>query len=293
MKRSLPGSVLAIAALASLVGVAQNAATAVFERAIVTAGPGPQRLAIDAPLLAGSAPFRVVRRGERFYGIGGLTDLRLVTDDGRAVPYLLIDPPTPAREWIAGRVLPVAATKKTSGFEVDLGAAHGVDMIRLDGLAAPYLKRLMLEGSGDRARWTMLAADATLFDLPDEGLRQNSLAFAAGTYRYLRVTWNDTNSARVANPSAVDARSAGLVSAAPPTTFSATIERRPSEPGLSRYRVRLPAPQLPIVALDLDVGSGTTGGRVYRQAIVSESRFAGLEAAPVELGRRDAQPCHA
>ena len=64
MKRSLPGSVLAIAALASLVGVAQNAATAVFERAIVTAGPGPQRLAIDAPLLAGSAPFRVVRRGE-------------------------------------------------------------------------------------------------------------------------------------------------------------------------------------------------------------------------------------
>jgi hypothetical protein len=121
--------------------------------------------------------------------------------------------------------------------------------------------------------------------LPDEGLRQTSLAFAAGPYRYFRVTWDDTNSARVANPATVEARSAGPVSGPAPTTFSATVERRPSEPGLSRFRVRLPAPRLPVVALDLDVGAGTTGGRVYRQASVGESRFAGLEAAPVELGR--------
>ena len=67
--------------------------------------------------------------------------------------------------------------------------------------------------------------------------------------------------------------------------MTASIERRPSEPGISRYRVRLPGAKLPIVAVDLDVGLGVAGGHVYRRAVVSESRFAGLEAAPVELGR--------
>ncbi len=67
---------------------------------VVTVGPGPQRLAIDAGLLAAGAPFRVLRRGERYYAEDGLTDLRLVTDGGRPVPHLLIQPPAPEREWI-------------------------------------------------------------------------------------------------------------------------------------------------------------------------------------------------
>ncbi len=85
MKKSVPWFVFAIVvrsrhSLAWLRPLRQRCSS---ERSSPLA-PGPQRLAIDAPLLAGSAPFRVVRRGERFYGIGGLTDLRLVTDDGRA-----------------------------------------------------------------------------------------------------------------------------------------------------------------------------------------------------------------
>ena len=48
--------------------------------------------------------------------------------------------------------------------------------------------------------------------------------------------------------------------------------------------MKLPAARLAIVALDLDVGPGASGGHVFRRAVVTESRFAGLEAAPVELG---------
>ena len=268
-----------------LVGLAQRASEQTYERRVATVGPGPQRLAIDADLVTTGAPFRVLQRGERFYADDGLTDLRLVTEGGRPVPHLLIHPPSPEREWIRGSILGVAATKKNSGFEVDLRTASAVDMIRVDGLPVPYLKRLTLEGSGDRERWTMLVAEGTLFDLPDEQLRQNALGFAAGPYRYLRVTWNDANSGRVPSPSAVGAR---RVSTAPPptaTTVSASIERRPSEPGMSRFRVRLPGARLPVVALDLDVGAGAGGGHVYRRAVVGESRFAGFEAAPVELGR--------
>jgi hypothetical protein len=283
--------VLAAAALSMmpLAGLAQRESETTYERGVVTVGPGPQRLAIDSALLAAGAPFRVLRRGEGSYAEGGLTDLRLVTEGGRPVPHLLIQPPAPEREWIRGSILSVAATKKSSGFEVDLGAASAIDMIRVEGLPVPHLKRLTLEGSGDRAHWTTLVAEGTLFDLPDEQLRQNSLGFTPGPYRYLRVTWNDTNSGRVPNPNVVVARHVSASLPPPPSSVSASIERRPSEPGLSRYRVRLPGPRLPVVALELeaglDVGLGGAGGHVYRRVVVSESRFAGLEAAPVELGR--------
>ncbi len=267
------------------VGVAQRPAEPTYEHPVVSVGPGPQRLAIDAGLLTAGAPFRVLRRGERSYAEDGLTDLRLVADGGRPVPYLLIHSSSPEREWIGGRLLNIAATKKSSGFEVDLGAPSAVDMIRVEGLPVPHLKRLTLEGSGDRERWTMLVAEGTLFDLPDEQLRQDTLGFTPGPYRYFRVTWNDANSGRVPNPSAVAARRVSIAPPPPAATLTASIERRPSEPGISRYRVRLPGTRLPIVALDLDVGSGVASGHVYRRAIVSESRFAGFEAAPVELGR--------
>jgi hypothetical protein len=252
-----------------------------FERQITTAGPGPQRLAIDSALLSAGAPFRVVRRGDGYYAEGGLNDLRLVAADGRPVPYLLVQPPPAEREWIVGRVFPIAPTRKTSGFEVDLGSAREVDMIRVGGLPAPYLKRLSLEASGNREHWVELSPEATLFDLPDERLRKDTQPFAPGPYRYLRVTWNDANSGRVPLPTLVSARLIQATPPPPPMTIEAAIEKRPSEPGRSRYRLRLPAAGLPIVALELDVAAGP----VYRSAWVSEARFSGLEAAPVELGR--------
>jgi hypothetical protein len=266
------------------VGYAQSpslSSAPTYERQIATAGPGPQRLAIDAALLAGGAPFRVVRRGDAYYAEDGLDDLRLFAADGRPVPYLLIQPPRAEREWIAGRVFPIAPTKKTSGFEVDLGSAREVDMLRVEGLPAPYLKRLSLEGSANREHWVELSPEATLFDLPDERLRKDTQPFAPGPYRYLRVTWNDANSGRVPLPTRVAARLIQATPAPPPMTIEAAIEKRPSEPGRSRYRLRLPAAGLPIVALELDVAAGP----VYRSAWVSEARFSGLEAAPVELGR--------
>ena len=275
---------LAIAGLAVLPAVllAQSSGRGfTYERQITTTGPGPQRLAIDAMLLVGGAPFRVLSRGDGYYADGGLNDLRLFAADGRPVPYLLMLPPAPERAWIPARVLAVAATRKTSGFEADLGAVSDVDVLRVEGLPAPYLKRLTLEGSGDREHWTLLAAEATLFDLPDEQLRQDALAFTPGAYRYLRVTWNDADSGRVPLPRAVFARQAAAAPSPAATTIQASLERRPSEPGRSRYRVRLPSAGLPVVALDLDVG----GSHVYRTVSVSESRFSGLEAAPVELGR--------
>ena len=52
------------------------------------------------------------------------------------------------------------------------------------------------------------------------------------------------------------------------------VERRPSEPGRSRFRITLPAARLPIVALELTVG----GGNLLRDARVLEAGLVGREA---------------
>ena len=75
--RRAPACLAILSAVAALAAQGQPSTTATYERPVVTTGGGPQRLAIDAPLLAGGAPFRVIRRGERFYAEDGLNDLRL------------------------------------------------------------------------------------------------------------------------------------------------------------------------------------------------------------------------
>jgi uncharacterized protein DUF3999 len=270
-----------LVALGAVAVSAQQAVTAPafrFERPIVTGGTGPRRLPIDVPLLAGTAPFR--RAGE------WLRDLRLYDASGSEVGYLLVGNPAPTPTYKPAILLPVASvdtpTEKTSGFEADLGEPAFIDRFRVDGMAAPFLKRLKLEASGDREHWTLLVAEGTLFDLPDERLRLVELRFRPGSYRYLRVTWDDTHSGRLSRPARA---SAGIVppnsTTTPPLTTPLVFERRPSEPGLSRFRVRLPAGHLPISKLHLDVG----GSHILRAAKVFEARLSGTELRPVMLGR--------
>jgi hypothetical protein len=269
--------------LAAGAAAQQGEGQARVERPIVTTGPGPQRLAIDVGLLARGKRFTDVRRTASGGGRaeGGLADLRIYDAQGRELPYLLLHT---AREhqWAATITLPVAATKKTSGFEADLGEARTVDAVLIEGLPAPFLKRVVLEGSGDRERWTLLEGEGTVFDLPQERLQQLTLPFAAGVYRYLRVTWDDTNSGRLPMPQQVSARVVPDDSLPHvPLIASVTIQRRPSEPGRSRYRLRLPGAGMPIAALRLDVGPG----HVFRAASVSEARLEGAHASPTVLGR--------
>lgn len=241
------------------------------ERTVTPGGRGPNRLAVDAVLLAGSA----VRSGAAL-----LSDLRLFDGTGREVPHLLLSPPRREPEWARAALLPIPATKVASGFEADLGALRRVDRLRVGGLPAPFLKRLRLEGSGDRARWTVLVAEGTLFDLPDEGLSATGISFPEGDHRWLRLVWNDARSGRVPLPARVEARLAGTGGAPEPLRESVPFERRQSEPGVSRYRLQLPAAGLPVAAIEVDVPSGN----VLREVTVLESRLSGGRLVPFRLG---------
>lgn len=254
------------------------------ERTAETVTPGPQRLEIDLPLLVGSQPFTITRSADRSIAGGGLNDLRLFNAEGVEVPYLLVAPPPGQSARVIGRILPITASDlpnaKSSGFEVDFEGINVIDAIHLDAIQGPFLKRFRLEGSGDRSRWTVLVAEGTAFNLPAEQLAHTRIEFAPGAYRYVRVTWDDTNSARVALPSTVAARMPVSATPGPILREAITIARRPSEPGRSRFRLTMPAPRLPIVALELTVG----GGHLSRDARVLESSLVGGQAQPRMIG---------
>ena len=259
-----------------------------YERPVLTGGPGPHRLPVDAALVLGGAPLAVVEGGDTrpvAFGVlarNGFRDLRFFEASGREVPYLLVWPDSDVPQWTKGAVLAIAATEKTSGFEADLGSLQVVDAINVTGIPAPFLKRVVLEGSGDRQHWTTLVAEGTLFDLPSEKLQQLRLGFRSGPYRFLRVTWDDTNSGRVSLPPAVHARRApsGRLEP-PPVVIEVPFDRRPSEPGRSRFRIRLPATALAVDGFDLHVG----GGHIFREAVVTEAHLRGGQLTPREIGR--------
>lgn len=268
---------------ACLLLLAVTANAAVVERTVTT-NVGPNRLTPDVAILAAAAPLRytVTTSGTRrvFTMTGGLEDLRFHDANGTEHPYLLIAPPTRKPEWRAATLLPIASTKTTSGFEADFGNATDVDRVRIEGIAPPFLKRLRVEGSGDRAHWTVLAPDATLFDLPDERLRNLDVPFQHGMFRYLRVTWDDRASARVTRVGAVSARvyDAGSAPAAErvPVAYRSTTGER----GKSRYRISLPGAHLPVIAIEV----AAANPNVFRNATITEPRLAGSTVQPVTLG---------
>ncbi|HEV8234885.1 MAG TPA: hypothetical protein VGP84_09840, partial [Gemmatimonadaceae bacterium] len=153
--------------------VALPAAAQRSERPVIPGGAGPNRLALDAIVLAGTQPFHVAEvaaaEGRAAVATGGASDLRLYDASNKEVQYLLVTPQVEA-QWRGARVLRVAPTKFASGFEADLESLLPIDRVRLAGLPAPFLKRARLEGSGDRSHWTLLVGEGTLFDLPNEQL---------------------------------------------------------------------------------------------------------------------------
>ena len=211
---------------------------------------------------------------------GGMGDLRLYDAAGAEVPYLLVAPKSAEPRWRSGRTLPIPSTKKSSGFELDLGSPLFVDRIRVEGIRPPFLKRFALEGSGDRSRWVVLEQEGTLFDLPEEALSNTEVWFPPGSYRYLRVTWDDTSSGKILQPPSASARLSEPQAAGPPAKVALGFSRRGSEPGVSRFKVLLPCGRCPIVALELDVAPG----HLLRRASACEARLEGEEVAPVRLG---------
>ncbi len=279
-----PCGILALAFLVAISIGAQEAPRAPrpdqfrFERQVRVTGNGPCRLEVDVPLLAGARP--IGGFGDRVPN--GLEDLRLYDADGREVPYLLVWPRATSVDRFTARVLPIQATKESSGFEADFGQPRLIERLQLEGLTPPFVKKARVEASGDRTRWTIVQ-EVSVFHLPAERVEQTSVALAPGDYRFVRVTWDDSASARLPLPSHVLGEFTNLAADTPELIVTTYVQRRPSEPGLSRYRIRLPAARLPVSALDLHVADRD----VLRDARVLEGQLQDSEVAPVTIGKAE------
>jgi len=260
-----------------------------YERTVQPAAPGPNRLALDDWAVKVGQPFSTRQMGPRedwtapgFISFAGLGDLRLFDSANREVPYLLVEARPPAYRWsvIGHDILPLVETKTSSGFEVSLAQPLVLDRLRIDGLPPRFLKRATLEGSGDREHWTALAPQATLFDLPDDQLQQLTIAFPASELRYLRVTWDDRNSGKVPPPTAVRVREAVPDAPPVPLRVALDVEKRPSEPGRSRYRLKLPAAHMPIT----DIEVIAKDANILRRARLTESVLVNDQLMPRALG---------
>lgn len=272
-------ALLASIAMAAAAAPAGDAAR--FERELRPGGIGAHRASLDTDLLVGGAPVRYEGDGEDAIPIGGLEDLRLQDAAGREVPYLLMLPASTAPAEISGRLAATPTTRTESGFEIDLGRIERVDRLSLRGLPGPFLKRFSLEGSGDRQRWIVLVDAGTVFDLPDEGLTRMRVDFRPTELRYLRWIWSDATSARAPMPLAVSARRVEDARPAAAERVPLDFERRPSEPRLSRFRVRLPGRNLPMAALEFEVAPGD----LSRPLRIQEPRLTGDLVEPVVLAR--------
>jgi hypothetical protein len=238
-------------------------------RRVLPKGAGPQRLEADLALLA---------RASR-----DLHDLRLFDAAGRECPYVLVPPSSAAPDWKGGRLLALPSSKERSGFELDLGAVLPSERLRVEGLPKPFLKRYRLEASGDRERWTEVVKDGTLFDLPEERLQFLQCDFPRGAYRYFRLVWDDRSSAKIPLPRAASVLRAAMGSAAP-LLERISFAARVSEPGASRFVLRLPGRSLPLSALRLELGGS---GPLLRGAVVNEPRLQDGRLLPRNLGRAE------
>lgn len=251
------------------VAVAQAEPAARYERPLLIEQSGPQRVAVDVPLLSGAE--------------SSLADLRFYDGAGAEVPYLVMLPTTVEPEWRAVPFRPIAGDAAHGGIELDLGAPFLVNAVRMEGIPPPFLKRCRLEGSGDRERWTVLVEEQSVFDLPTEALQWTTLEFAAGEFRYLRISWDDTAGARLPLPARALVQVPMLGAA--PLTLRVPIEvvRHEATPGSSRFQLRLPGPQLPVHEIEVTVAETT----LLRAARVTEARFNGGVIAPTVLGHAE------
>jgi hypothetical protein len=248
--------------LASAVSAPAHAQTLIppgfrYRRDVDVSRSGPHRLLVDLELLARTDPT--------------LSDLRLFDSTNKEVPYLLLKPDLEPPRWHKAKGLSVIVTdKNSSGFEADLGVPLELEQVEILGLPPPVLKQVRIEASGDHLRYTLVSERETLFDLPEESLRKMTVSIPKGTYRYLRILWDDHMTPKLPLPNGIRVRLSREGQPPEPTKATVPFEMNGNRKDVSQYRIQLPSKGLPIDAIVLE----TAQAQILRQTRVTEARVA-------------------
>ena len=215
----------------------QDAARAAWRyRRPVVMPPG----AVDGRFVAVAVPPDVAEHSQP-----GLADLRIVSDDGREVPYVLdVDVPRTAERRRSGRLVETQSERKRmSAWVVDFETAAPFDRLELDIDGSDFSKRLDLETSLDGRQWTRVGEATWVFDQAWRGRRIHDTALEQDTpltARYVRITVDDWRSTPVTLRGVTAVLTSHLGGRR--WTRDASLVRLDTPPGQpSRYRVDIPA----------------------------------------------------
>lgn len=226
-----------------LLGAASAAPLFRFSRPIETL-PGWSRLEIPEDVLDVSRP--------------GLPDLRILDEGGGELPYAFEPQGGGTITRFLLQDVESAPGRETTAL-VDRGAKPPLaQSVSLEIEAEDFLKPVAVEASDDRQSWKQIAL-GSLFSAG--GVRWTTLRFPANDRRYLRIRLDDRNG-RPVQLLAAWIEAAGAP-ARPREIPLKVLAAQASPNGLSRFDASLPAANLGITALRLEVSEPAYWRRVH------------------------------
>jgi hypothetical protein len=210
-----------------------------------------------------------------------LRDVRLVSRDGRDVPYVVdrLDERVLGLVWNGRLVDTQSERRKQTVWVVDLYEPRTFDRVDLEVSGQDFAKRVKVEVSDDRTSWRLLRADAGVFDRPwGERIRQTEISIEEGaTARYLRLTADDARSKPIEVRGARALGIRRLPGAA--VRRAVAIEKTTAPQGKSRHRLDV-EPGFPVDAVEISADEPAFARRVR----LIDVRMIGGRAEETTLG---------
>ena len=126
----------------------------------------------------------------------GLEDLRVSDSAGNEVPYLIQRPAPVGRVSRNAKSFKATLATGATVVVIETGLTQALSGATLETPASPFLKAVKVEGSADGATWSELAQGVPVFRMAN-GAEQRDIAFAQGSWAFLRFTLDDRRTAAI------------------------------------------------------------------------------------------------
>ena len=224
------------------------------EQSFTVASSGMVKLSLPADTLDASRP--------------GMEDLRLYTDEGAEVPYL-IERPRPATKLVQGpRTFQMTLISQATILTMQSGLTQAIDGLILETPAREFIKSVKVESSTDGNRWQSLTDGSPVYRQPG-GIQRLFISVPPAVYPWLRVIVDDQRSAPV--PMTGARLETAAAESAPDLPVPVAIAERHENPGETRLTLQLGAAHLPLTEIELS----TDEPLFSRQAQLAAQRVSG------------------
>ncbi len=176
-------------------------------------------------------------------------DLRLADPQGREIPFLTIESTGERASSIAPKKFEATLSRSSTTVHIETGTDLPLDAVYLTTPASRFMKGARLEATRDGSRWTRLAEGVPLFRQPG-GVEQLRLSLDRVPWQAIRIVVEDQR----ADPIPFTGARLETVVREPETVLmEAKVVDRAETLGRTRLTVNLPAANLRLTGLELDV----------------------------------------